>query len=357
MLNDVIIADATAHGFNWADSNHAIAGTAGVVETVYNFHRFISADTALHLTREEFIRDWPVQQVADVLFFESGVDLICHHGTPIFDFFIDGQTRTSKGYELKQIYPGRALAYAAINPFVMDSESEIRECIDRVADEGADGLKIYAARYSDGKTYSQRLDDESHAYPAIERALERGINVIATHKAVPLGPVHYEPYGVSDVPLACATFPEMRFEVVHTGMAFVEETVYLASAFPNCYFNLENSFSLIAPAPRRFAEFFGALLAAGAEDRILYSSGMAMNHPLIALRSFLAFQMPEDIVEGFGVPRVTDEIRRKVLGENYLRMHGIDPTEFRERIVGDEVSIKQQAGLAAPWSHIRAGRE
>jgi hypothetical protein len=236
----------------------------------------------------------------------------------------------------------------------MDSASEIRDCIDRVADEGADGLKIYAARYANGKTYSQRLDDEQHAYPAIERALERGITVIATHKAVPLGPVHYEPYGVSDVPLACSTFPQMRFEVVHTGMAFVEETIYLAATFPNCYFNLENSFSLIAPAPRRFAEFFGALLAAGAEDRILFSGGMAMNHPLIAIRSFLDFEMPADLVEGFGVPPVTDEIRRKVLGVNYLRLHGIDPQEFRARIAGDEVSSRQKEGLAAPWSHLRA---
>lgn len=353
MLDDVIIADATAHGFNWADENQAIPETARIVEAAYNFHRFISADPQLYLTREEYVRDWPVTDVSDTLFYEAGVDLISHHGTPIFDFFVDGQTATSKGYELKQRYPGRTLAYAAINPFVMNSATEIRDCIDRVADEGADGLKIYAARYANGNTYSQRLDDELHAYPAIERALSRGITVIATHKAVPLGPVHYEPYGVSDVPLACATFPQMRFEVVHTGMAFVEETVYLAAAFPNCYFNLENSFSLIAPAPRRFAEFFGALLAAGAENRILFSGGMAMNHPLIALRAFLDFEMPTDLVEGFGFPQVTDEIRRKVLGENYLRMHGIDPAEFRARIADDEVSKKQQAGLAPPWSHIR----
>jgi predicted TIM-barrel fold metal-dependent hydrolase len=156
------------------------------------------------------------------------------------------------------------------------------------------------------------------------------------------------------MPLACAQFPEMSFEVVHTGMAFVEETVFLAMTQPNCFFNLETSFATIGRQPRRFAEFIGALLSYGAADRLLYASGMSLVHPLHSLRAFMEFEMPADLVRGRGYPEMTDDIRRLILGENFLRMHGIDSAELRSAIADDEVSQRQAKGLEPAWSNVRA---
>jgi predicted TIM-barrel fold metal-dependent hydrolase len=353
MLNTMIVADATAHCYNWSTPNMKSGEAPAIRDAAYGFHQLLTGGPELRLTKDEFARNWQIDEVASTLYLEAGVDLIAYHGTPIYDYWLDGHSATDKGYELKRRFPGRALVYAAFNPFVLDSVSQIRDTVDAAAEAGADGLKLYAARYDAGRTFPQRLDDEKYAFPAIERALERGIRVVATHKALPVGPVHYEPYGVSDLPLACAAFPGMRFEVVHAGMAFVEETAFLAATHPNCYFNLETSFATIRPAPRRFAEFLGALLAAGAQDRILYSSGMSMAHPRIALDSFARFSMPRDLVEECGIPELTDEIRRGILGENYLRLHGIDPGGFRTAIAADAISRRQAAGHAEPWSHLR----
>jgi predicted TIM-barrel fold metal-dependent hydrolase len=353
MFDGMIVADATAHCYNWSTPNIASEHSDPIRHDAYGFHQLLSRHSSLTLTEDEFLRDWQVDETADTLFLEAGVDLVSYHGTPIFDYWHDGHSSTAKGYEFKQKHPGRALVYAAFNPFVLDGPNEIRDTVDAAADAGADGLKFYAARYDGGKTFPQRLDDEKYAFPAIERALERGINVVATHKALPVGPVHFEPYGVSDLPLACAAFPQMNFEVVHAGMAFVEDTAFLAASHPNCWFNLEISFSTIRSAPRRFAEFLGALLAAGAQDRILYSSAMSMVHPLLALESFAQFTMPTDLVQGYGVPELTPEIRRKILGENYLRLHGIDAQAFRTSIAADEISQQQRQGLHEPWSHLR----
>jgi predicted TIM-barrel fold metal-dependent hydrolase len=331
----------------------ASSESPAIRDAAFGFHQLLTGDPALLLTKDEFARNWQIDEVADTLYLEAGVDLIAYHGTPIHDYWHDGHSATDKGYELKRRFPERTLVYAAFNPFVLDSVSQIRDTVDAAAEAGADGLKLYAARYDRGRTFPQRLDDEKYAYPAIERALERGIKAVATHKALPVGPVHYEPYGVSDLPLACAVFPQMAFEVVHAGMAFVEETAFLAASHPNCYFNLEISFAMIRPAPRRFAEFLGALLAAGAQDRIFYSSGVSMVHPRIALESFAGFTMPRDLVDDYGIPDLTPEVRRGILGENYLRLHGIDPGQFRTATADDAISRGQAAGAAEPWSHLR----
>lgn len=356
MINGMIVADATAHAYNWTPENLVLPDSARIVQGSYRFHeRFTKDNPELRLTEGEFSQDWQADHISDALFYETGVDLIGYHGTPIYDFFRDGHSANHKGYELLAKHPGRVIAYGAIDPWSFDSPQQIEEEVDRLAEAGVSGLKLYAARFIDRRTVANPLDDEEVAYPMIERALARGISVVASHKAIPIGPVRSQPYGVDDVPAAAAMFPDMRFEIVHSGMAFVESTAFLASAHPNCVFNLETSFAILTLQPRRFAEFMGVLLGAGAQDRIFYASGFSLSHPSLALRAFLDFEMPRDLVEEMGRPELTAEIKEKILGLNYLALHGIDADEFRTRIADDDVSRRQAAGLEAPWSNVRAG--
>jgi predicted TIM-barrel fold metal-dependent hydrolase len=351
MLGDFIVADATAHGYNWAPSNWAIPESASTTAAGWGLHQLLTVDPDLLLTESEYVRDWPAQDISDTLFYEGGVDLICHHGTPIFDFYKDGHSATEKGFTMRDQHPDRTLVYGAINPF--DGERWRDDIEYLVSEKKVDGLKIYAARYDQGRTIEQRLDDPELGYPFIERALELGVKVIATHKGIPFGPVRSKAYGVEDVPEVLAVFPTMNFEVVHSGWAFVEDTTFLAF-FPNCWFNLEMCFALINRQPRRFAEFMGALIGAGGGDRIMYSSGLSAVHPLPALQAFRDFEMPQDLQEGYACPPMSDDLKRGVLGENLLRLHGIDPAAFRTRVADDDVSRKQAAGLDEPWSHVRA---
>jgi len=355
MHQDIFIVDATAHGYNWSQENVAVDEAQSILAASWAFHPLLTGPNPDYLlTEDEFLRDWPMQDVADTLFYEAGVDVICHHGTPIWSFFKDGHAANKKGLELKRAYPQRAVAYAGIDPWELETPEAVRAEVDRLADEGYTGLKLYAARYKDRRTYANPLDDEKLAYPMIEQAIERGIKAIGSHKAIPVGPVDYRPYGVGDFPAACAMYPEMNFEIVHSGMAFIEETAAVAANHLNCWLNLEVSFAMVTFAPRRFAEFLGALLAVGGEDRLLYASGISLVHPHLAIRDFLAFEMPEDLVQEYGMPPLTDEGKRKILGSNFLRMHGIDEDALRGRIADDDVSQRQAGGLEAPWSSIRA---
>ena len=54
-------------------------------------------------------------------------------------------------------------------------------------------------------------------------------------------------------------------------------------------------------------------------------------HPQWALRAFMDFQIPEDLCAGYGYPQLTDQAKRKILGENLLRLHGLDLAEAKAR--------------------------
>lgn len=353
MIDDMLIVDATVHGYNWTPENWAIPEARITSQAGPGFHASVTHDDAYRLTAEEFGRDWQADELAEVLFLESPVDLAVYHGTPIYDFYKDGHSATSKGYVLREQAPGRVLVYGGLNPY--EGTTALDEMERMVKEHGIDGLKVYAATYSGGKTLEVALDNPTLGYPFIERALELGVKVIATHKAIPFGPVHPAPYGMRDIPEAAATYPEMNFEIVHSGFAFVEETALMVGSLSNVWLNLEVSSSFVINSPRRFAEFLGRFLASGAEDRIIFSTGCAFVHPRQTIEAILDFEMPEDLVTGYGYPRLTGEVKRKILGENLLRLHGIDPAQLRARVTDDEWSRRRAAlGDVQPWSHLRA---
>ena len=53
------------------------------------------------------------------------------------------------------------------------------------------------------------------------------------------------------------------------------------------------------------------------------------SHPQWALRAFRDFQIPQDLCDGYGYPQLTDQAKRKILGENLLRLHGLGPVQGR----------------------------
>jgi hypothetical protein len=44
------------------------------------------------------------------------------------------------------------------------------------------------------------------------------------------------------------------------------------------------------------------------------------------------FQIPQDLCDGYGYPQLTDQAKRKILGENLLRLHGMNLDEAKARV-------------------------
>ncbi|MGN6794274.1 MAG: hypothetical protein ACTHJW_17965 [Streptosporangiaceae bacterium] len=70
------------------------------------------------------------------------------------------------------------------------------------------------------------------------------------------------------------------------------------------------------------------------EDKIIYGSEAPILHPQWALRAFMDFEIPEDLCAGYGYPQLTDHAKRKILGENLLRLHGMDAQAMRAKLGG-----------------------
>ena len=354
MYRDFFIADAVVHGYNWTEKNYALGAAKLASEAGYGAHVLYSpTDSPAMLTRPEFLRDWQPDELEEALFLEAGADIVSYHGTPIYDLWKDGHSATDKGVEWKQREPHRVFLYGAVNP--LDGKKALED-LERNRENGADAVKIYAGFLKDGKCLPVALNDPEFGYPMIERAIELGYRVIATHKAIPVGPVSAAPFGMFDLPEACYRYPEIQFEVVHAGFAFVEETTLLVGSFPNVWLNLEGSNSLIIRQPRRFAEFLGEFMAnAGAEDRIQVGSGTPLVHPGPLFDAIIDFEMPRDLVEGRGYPEITMDMKRKFLGGNFLRLHQIDRSTFEGKVGGDAWASRQSAeGVGSEaWSHIR----
>jgi hypothetical protein len=60
--------------------------------------------------------------------------------------------------------------------------------------------------------------------------------------------------------------------------------------------------------------------------------------------------MPADLIENYGYIEFTPEVKRKILGENYCRMHGLDLQELKASIPDDDWRKQQLANdFEPPW--------
>jgi predicted TIM-barrel fold metal-dependent hydrolase len=362
MIEDIFVIDGVAHALDFSDSNKV---ESAPIQKLRDFTSFAhntfmdqveSHEPGYRLTPEEYNTRFTAEDLAYAFFVESDVDMVVAHAVDIKPLFKHGVFRWDTQVELKQLAPDRVLLYAPVDTFDPDRE-RIFDDMEQKVSEGAIGFKFYPSNGvfdpKANKLVSIFYDDPENAYPLFEKARQLGVKTLAFHKAQPVGVGPNSVVGVQDISTAAAEFPDLIFEVVHTGWAFLEDSAYQLAFHPNVYANLENTFGLINNQPRRFAHIIGTLLRTGSADQLIYASGCALNHPDPQLRAFMDFEMPEDLCDGYGYPQLTPEIKRKILGENIARLHGIDIEQVKDRIKGDHWSQLRAQGKAEPWSALR----
>src|ERR1700730_19104804 len=115
MIRDVFVVDGSAHSYNLREDNYAAGRySRGVVDAFYGAHYGLSP-VGYRLPREQFVRDWTLEETAKVLFVESDYDFACHHVTPI-NAFKDGGSGIKKAREARERWPGRFQVYAGADP-------------------------------------------------------------------------------------------------------------------------------------------------------------------------------------------------------------------------------------------------
>ncbi|HEY1970301.1 MAG TPA: amidohydrolase family protein [Pseudonocardia sp.] len=351
MIGDWVIADAVIHGFNLSRPNWNSPETENLVLGQGRANA-VRSEEAATLGPGARTRNWLAEDLEDVVFLESPIDVAAYHGVPMWYHFKDGVSDFRKGLVLRERHPERVLVYGPLDP--TQGKKALDDMERLVGEFQVDGIKVYGASYRpDGTVLPVQLNDPKIGYPFIEKAIELGVKVIAAHKMLPpIGP--FAAFGVSDIPNPAGLYPEMQFEIVHAGMAFVEDTAMMAF-HKNIWFTMESTAVFAQKMPRRFAQFVGALLANGGGDRLMFASGTTLQHPRPLIDAFLDFEMPEDLMVDYGYPAFDEQTKRNVLGENLLRLHGLDREKVVAAVSNDDLARRRaEIGRVEPWSQVRA---
>ena len=266
------VFDCVCHIFNFDPAN-ALGGPGQLFdEHLYAFHQLLTRQGERILSREEFMREWSVDEIYEMIIEGSDTDMIVAQPLPLTDLFHDGLSAWEKCAEMAAKHPDRAVFWASINP--LEGKRALDLLRRQVEDHGARGLKLYNVRYDYGQPFPWRMDD-----------------------------------------------PRVAF---HVGLPWLDEVLWQIVRYPNLYASIAATVNFIARQPRVFAETLGKMMWWCGEDKIIYGGETPIWHPQWALEEFWNFELPRDIVEERGYPQLTEQAKRKILGENLARLHGID---------------------------------
>ncbi|WP_406109145.1 amidohydrolase [Streptomyces sp. NBC_01003] len=345
MIEDTLVVEGVAHDYNFLPENCVDPAFGRAIgEHMYHQHqKFGGPDYAVE--KSVYLNhSVGTEALGRAILAESQTDIVVYHETPIYGHFKDGGSRLSTGLEMRELWPDRVLVYGAVSPLRPGAVDRVDELVDTYH---VNALKLYPIDLVEGRVTALDLSDPKVCFPVFQRARERGIKVVGIHKALPVGPGPAHALRVDDVQGAAAAFPDLTFEVVHGGLAFVEETALLMECAPNIVVNLEVTSALARTAPRRFAEAMGAFLAVpGGAERIIWGTGCIAAHPRPLIEAFWNLETPQDLIEERGVEPLTLEAKKNILGRNFLRLHGIDEDKLRATIAGDEFDT---AELTPAW--------
>jgi len=352
MIGDMFVMDAVVHPWNLGPANQD-PNALDVLEAVYGSHRLAldQAHAGFMLQRDEIFSDISFDTVATAEFVEAPVDFAVLHALPCLGFTLGNVTLPERAIAYRDRHPNRFRCYGTIGTPVV--RTAIDELTRQVEELRIDGVKLYPSFFYDGKGEGWRLDAEDYATPLLEAAQKLGIRHVAIHKALWLAPAPKSAFAVDDLDNPLSRFPDIQFEMVHGGAAFLEPTIRLMERHPNLHMTLESSFAYILSARSHFDRAVGMLLGAVGSDRLMFASGNNLSHPLPLIQTFRNYQFADEHRERFKLPMLTEQDRRNILGLNAARLHGLDPAAIVAGTRDDEFSRARQQGVPKPWSMIR----
>ena len=168
---DAFVFDCVCHIFNF-DKRNAI-GPPGELfdEHLYAFHQLLSREGETILPREEFFREWSVDEVYEMVIEGSDTDMIVAQPLPLTDLFHDGLSPWEKCAEMAQKHPDKAVFWGSVNP--LEGKKAIDLMTRQVEEYGARAFKFYNVRYDCGQPFPWRMDDPRVAFPVFEHAEAR----------------------------------------------------------------------------------------------------------------------------------------------------------------------------------------
>lgn len=262
-----------------------------------------------------------VEDMYDLVFVQSPTDMAMAQTVPVFDWYEDFWAPVALQHAMAVAHPDRVLFCGGVDPSFKGLAFALEEIERQITELGAVSMKFYNSHVVE----PWRCDDATIAYPMYQRCSELGVDVVQFHKGIPFGTENLEYGQPYDLQAPCRDFPDMTFILHHLAVPFVQETIAIAARFPNLYLALSANLCFTPIAPRMVQEQLGMLLSRVGVDKLLWGSeaGLA-GPPRVYLKAFMDLEIPEDLRSGYGYPQITIDDKRKILGENFARLMGVD---------------------------------
>ncbi|PYN61507.1 MAG: hypothetical protein DMD92_04580 [Candidatus Rokuibacteriota bacterium] len=185
------------------------------------------------------------------------------------------------------------------------------------------GLKLYT--FDSTPKRGWWFDDQKLAYPIWEKARKLGLKNIGCHKGIPFGQFMARYAHAEDFDAVCDDFPDLNFIAYHSAWPYHSELAALKGFKPqrkNLYAEVGSAFAAtVTSRPLECAHLLGTLLRDLGPDYVMWGTDSALwGNPQWQIEAFRKFQIPDQLVEGHGYPKLTDEIKAKVFGSNAARI-------------------------------------
>jgi predicted TIM-barrel fold metal-dependent hydrolase len=275
---------------------------------------------------------------------------IAPEGSPMSAELMDETRRVAEAL----CHDQRVLLHAQALPNVGDLSANFDAMAATVAQHRIVAWKVFTnyPDLYDGSGNAWRLDDGDPALAQvgnafIAQAAQVGVPTITAHKGL-ANTLGYNSAFASPVDFgpAARAHPEVRFIAYHSGYEDgVPEGPYEAGTAgvgvnrlissmmasgvgpnQNVFAELGTTWWSLMGLPDQAAHVLGKLLKYVGEDNVLWGTdALFYGAPQDQIQALRSFQISPEYQERFGYPALTDEIKRKVLGLNALRLHDVDP--------------------------------
>ena len=178
----------------------------------------------------------------------------------------------------------------------------------------------------------------------IRKGIEVGVPTICAHK----GLSRTSPYATpADIGGAARKHPDANFVVYHSGFdrtlegPYTKETADVGinrlvtsmrengiAPNENVYAELGTTWWYIMRSPDQAAHVIGKLLKYVGEDNVLWGTDcLFYGSPQDQIQSMRTLTISEEFQDRFGYPKLTREIKAKILGLNGARLYGVEPMD------------------------------
>jgi len=224
---------------------------------------------------------------------------------------------------------------------------------------GNHGWKCYPPWGPNGKGWW--LDDEAVGQPFIEKAKALGEPLICIHKGFPLPGFDKEHTDPKDVGPAAVRNPDVTFVIYHSAFesqnregaydpagAGVDRLVRTVLEHDlkgkNVYAELGSAWVLSMNNALGAQHLIGKLVKYLGEDNVVWGTdSIWYGSPQDQIQAFRAFQIAAELREKHGYAELTPAVKRKVFGQNALKVYSLDEAALRKHIPKDPVGRARAA--------------